>query len=56
VRVGLKGQKQVFWTIVFSVGFFVYGITATGTDTKANSIMMAKAHAVSIPSRGIASE
>jgi len=56
VRVELKGQKQVFWTIVFSVGFFVYGITATGTENKANSIMMAKAHAAAAPSRGIASE
>jgi hypothetical protein len=57
VRVELKAQKQVFWTIFFSLGFFVYGVSANKADfSSQHSVMMAKAPVVQAPSRGIASE
>jgi len=56
VRVELKGQKQVFWTIVFSLGFFVYGVSTNKADFGSHTMMMAKAPVVTVPSRGIASE
>jgi len=56
VRVNLEGQKQVFWTIVFSLSFFVYGVSSKNAEFSSQTILMAKAPAVEAPSRGIASE
>ena len=55
MSVELKGQKQVFWTIIFSVGFFVYGVSTSSSDLSQSKIL-AKADVPPAANRGIASE
>lgn len=53
ISVGKKGQRQVFWTIFFSLGFFIYGVSQNNLDQ--NSYTVIANHNAPV-ARGIASE